>query len=39
MQKEIAKTVRQIKVRINRYIRKILEFEEDFYKPVTVGNF
>ena len=30
---------RQIKARTNRDTRKVIESEEDYYKPVKVGNF
>ena len=33
------KVIRQIKARINRDIKKIIESEEDFYKPAREGNF
>ena len=36
-----SKAIRQIKARINKDkdIRKIIKSEEDYYKPVRVGNF
>ena len=33
------KSIKQMETRINRDISKNIESEEDYYKPVIVGNF
>ena len=33
------KAIRKIKARININIRKIIESEGNYYKPVSIGNF
>ena len=33
------KVIKQMKTKIKRFDRKITELEENYYKPVRVGNF